>query len=70
MILIPSINKAWQWMVNTCNAPNVGYSQSYRKGQKVNGITYYDCSSMISKALTVGGFFTTNPWFTTSTERN
>lgn len=57
-------------MVNTCNAPNVGYSQSYRRGQKVNGITYYDCSSMISKALTVGGFFTTNPWFTTSTERN
>lgn len=67
---MPSINKAWQWMVNTCNAPKVGYSQTYRRGQKVNGITYYDCSSMISKSLTVGGFFTENPWFTTASERN
>lgn len=50
------INKAWQWAVNTCNAPNVGYSQKYRNQQTVNGITYYDCSSFIFYALINGGF--------------
>ena len=62
-----SINTAYSWMIQTCNAPNVGYSQKYRRGQNVNGVTYYDCSSMIAKALTVAGFFETNPWFTTYT---
>lgn len=64
---MPSLSTVYQWMVNTCNAPNIGYSQSYRRGQTVNGITYYDCSSICSKALTVGGFYTSNPWFTTAT---
>lgn len=64
---MPDLSLAYQWAVNTCNAPNIGYSQSYRQGQTVNGITYYDCSSFISKALTVGGFYARNPWFTTYT---
>lgn len=55
---MPSITDAWQWAVNTCNEPNVGYSQAYRNQQTVNGITYYDCSSFINYALLAGGFST------------
>lgn len=51
-----SIDKAWQWAVDTCNDPNVGYSQKYRNAQTVNGITYYDCSSFIWCALKNGGY--------------
>lgn len=62
---MPDIQKAYNWAVQTCNAPNVGYSQTYRYQQTVNGITYYDCSSFISYALIAGDFpvpyiFTTN----------
>ena len=68
---MPNLNISYQWAINACNAPNIGYSQTYRRGQTVNGITYYDCSSFISKALTEGGFFPDgNPWFTTHYERN
>lgn len=52
------INKAYTWAVQTCNAPNVGYSQAYRNKKTVNGITYYDCSSFINYALLAGGFST------------
>lgn len=62
---MPNLEKAYQWVIDTCNNPNVGYSQPYRTGRKVNGKYYYDCSSLLSKALTVGGFFKKNPWFTT-----
>ena len=57
---MPDINKAYSWAIQTCNAPNVGYSQSYRNAQTVNGITYYDCSSFINYALLAGGFETPN----------
>lgn len=50
------INTAYTWSINTCYAPNVGYSQTYRNQQTVNGITYYDCSSFIWYALKAGGF--------------
>lgn len=56
----PNLNRAFSWAIETCNAPNVGYSQSYRNGQTVNGITYYDCSSFINFALNAGGFVTPN----------
>ena len=58
IIIMPTnnINQAYQWAVNTCNAPNVGYSQPYRNQLTVNGITYYDCSSFIWYALKAGGF--------------
>lgn len=56
---MPSINGAYTWAVNCCNAPNVGYYQvPYRNQQTVNGITYYDCSSFINYALLAGGFST------------
>lgn len=69
---MPSITKAWQWAVDTCNAANTGYSQSYRNGQTVSGITYYDCSSFINFAINAGDFLTpsyapNNNAFTTST---
>lgn len=63
-----SLAQAYNWAVNKCNSDNVGYSMTYRYGQIVNGIEYYDCSSFISAALTAGGYFQSNPWFTTSTE--
>lgn len=70
---MPDINKAYSWAIQTCNAPNVGYSQRYRNQQTINGITYYDCSSFINYALIMGGFVTpayapTKNAFTTSTE--
>lgn len=55
---MPDINRAYSWAIETCNAPNVGYSQSYRNQQTVGGVTYYDCSSFINYALLAGGFET------------
>lgn len=53
---MPNLNKAYSWAVETCNAPNVGYSQTYRNKKKVDGVTYYDCSSFIWYALKAGDF--------------
>lgn len=55
---MPNLNKTYSWAIETCNAPSVGYSQTYRNQQTVNGITYYDCSSFINYALLVGGWVT------------
>lgn len=55
---MPDINYAYSWAIETCNAPNVGYSNAYRNQQTVGGITYYDCSSFINYALLAGGFTT------------
>lgn len=57
---MPDLNRAYTWAIETCNAPNVGYSQAYRNAQTVGGITYYDCSSFINYALIRGGFSTPN----------
>ena len=51
-----NINKGYQWAINTCNAPNVGYSQQYRYQKTVNGITYYDCSTFVGYAVIEAGF--------------
>lgn len=72
---MPDINRAYTWAIEKCNAPNIGYSQSYRNQQTVGGITYYDCSSFINYALLAGGFETpsyapNNNAFTTYTEAN
>lgn len=53
---MPDINASYNWAVNTCNAPDVGYSWTYRDQQTVGRITYYDCSSFIWYALLAGGF--------------
>ena len=67
------INKTYTWAIQTCIAPDVGYSQTYRNQQTINGITYYDCSSFVNYALNAGGFDTpsyapTHGAFTTFTE--
>lgn len=64
-----SLQTAYNYIVEKCNAPNVGYSQAYRQGQYYNGAYRWDCSSLISDALYQGGFFSQNPWFSTHTER-
>ena len=68
---MPSIQTAYNWAIEVCSAPNVGYSQQYRNQRTVNGITYYDCSSFIWYALIAGGFPVVEDWgtwpFTTST---
>ncbi len=64
---MPSIQGAYNWIVSKCNSPNVGYSQQYRSEQTVNGITYYDCSSLIFYALKHNGFNLSGYPFTTAT---
>lgn len=51
-----SIQTAYEWAIEKCNAPNIGYSQANRMEKTVNSITYYDCSSFIWFALKAGGF--------------
>ena len=67
---MPNIQASYNWSIETCAAPNVGYSQKYRNQRTVNGITYYDCSSFIWYALIAGGFEVVKEWgtwpFTTS----
>lgn len=53
---MPNVQTMLQWMIDKCNDEHVGYSQTYRQQQTVNGITYYDCSSMMWYALKVAGF--------------
>lgn len=55
-----NLDKAYTWAINTCNAPNVGYSQTYRNRRTVNGITYYDCSSFINYSIIAGGLVTSS----------
>lgn len=58
--MMGDINRAYSWAIQTCNAPNIGYSQYYRNQQVHGGVTYYDCSSFINYALLAGGFTTPN----------
>lgn len=53
---MPSITEAYNYCIEECNNPNVGYSQDYRNKQTVDGITYYDCSSLMWYSLQAGGF--------------
>ena len=63
---MPNITDAWDWAVQTCNDPNVGYWMDHRYQETINGITYYDCSSFIWYALVQGGGFALpSPAFTT-----
>ena len=57
---MPDLNKAYTWAIQTCNAPNIGYSmdKDLRNQGTRNGITYYDCSSFINYALLAGGWET------------
>ena len=65
-----SLTDAYNYVIDACNDPNIGYSLSRRTTIQLGADhkTYCDCSSLMSKALTVGGYFKNNPWFTTSNE--
>ena len=45
---MPDIQVAYNFVIQKCNAPNVGYSMDtyLRQGNFQNGIQYYDCSSL------------------------
>lgn len=62
---MPDINLAYQWAIDTCNDPNVGYAGgsapdavpfSWRDMSWHNGKRYCDCSSFIYYALKAGGW--------------
>ena len=62
------INRFYQLVIQACQDPNIGYSQANRRSITLGASyrTYCDCSSLISWALTLSGFFADNPWFATS----
>ena len=70
---MPNLSTTYQYVIDACNDPNIGYSQGYTERRSitlgVNYRTYCDCSSLMSKALTVGGYLKNNPWFGTGEER-
>lgn len=62
---MPDLNLAYQWAINTCNDPNVGYAGgsapghvpfSWRDMSVHDGKQYCDCSSFIYFALKAGGW--------------
>lgn len=69
---MPSLSDAYNYVIAACNWPYVGYSQPQREtiDITVNYRTYCDCSSLMSKGLTVGGYYVNNPWFVTANEQS
>lgn len=67
-----SLKEAYNFVVEKCAAENVRYSQEYREGQTIDGLQYYDCSSLMYAALYAGGFYFGIsgyiPWFWTAVE--
>lgn len=62
------IQTAFNYCVQACNDPYIGYSQGPRRTTIKLGVTYNtycDCSSLMSWCLTNAGYFRVNPWFTT-----
>lgn len=50
-----NLQGAYNWIEQQCNAANVRYSQSYRNMRTVDGLTYFDCSSLIFFGMWLGG---------------
>lgn len=68
---MPSLSDAYNYVIAACEWPYIGYSQGSARETidiTANYRTYCDCSSLMSKALTVGGYFYNNPWFVTDNE--
>lgn len=51
------LQAAYNWIEAQCNAANVRYDQTYRNMRTVNGLTYFDCSSLMFFGLWLGGGF-------------
>lgn len=69
---MPDINRTYQLIIQACNDPFIGYSQTKRRTISL-GVSYYtyaDCSSLMSWGLTGGGFYANNPWFSTHNQRD
>lgn len=52
-----NLQGAYNYIEAWCNSPNARYSQSYRNMMTVDGLTYFDCSSLIFFGLWQGGGF-------------
>lgn len=68
---MPSLSIAYQYVIDACNDPYIDYNRFDLRTTitlGVNYVTYCDCSSLLSKALTVGGYYVNNPWFYTGNE--
>ena len=67
---MPNLTDCFNYVVNVCNDPYIGYSMDNRTtgtlGQNVK--SYFDCSSLMSRAMYEGGYFINNPWFSTATQ--
>lgn len=64
---MPNLQDAYNYCIDACNWPYLGYSQAQNRTIDITStsITYCDCASLMSKCMTVGGYFTSNPWFWT-----
>lgn len=67
---MPDLSAAYQYVIDVCEDPNIGYSIPQRTTGTlgVSYLTYFDCSSLMAKAMTVGGYFSSNPWFSTDNQ--
>lgn len=50
------VKRMYKFVKKQCNRNDVGYSQEYRGMYTINGITHFDCSSLIWYALKAAGF--------------
>lgn len=55
---MPSLKEAYNYILTACNDPNTRYSKAHRNNQTIDGLTYFDCSSLINYALLAGGWST------------
>lgn len=66
------LQEAYNYCIEVCNYPYVGYDSTYPARTTVDTSvtyrTYCDCASLMSKCMTVGGYFTSNPWFFTGSQ--
>lgn len=65
---MPSLQDAYNYCIAACEDPYIGYSIPDRTTGTlgVDYRTYFDCSSLMAKSMTVGGYFVNNPWFGTA----
>lgn len=52
-----NLQGAFNWIETQCNNPNARYNQSYRNMRTVDGLTYFDCSSLLFFGFWLGGGF-------------
>lgn len=66
-----NLQVAYQSVIDACNDPYIGYNDNDRRTTIKLGVTYNtycDCASLMSWAMTRGGYFDVNPWFYTGNQ--